>query len=331
MSPNAAVRACSIVLVSIATAPISTINGLNVFRTFRLLRILKIFDSWEAMRVVVAVVLNTLFTLVALAVVVFISVFVFAVMGLQLVGDYYQWYNFTPDLTVPRYNYKDFWHSLLTAFRILVGDWFDTFVDCTRVAGLWCLVLYIPAIIFLFFMVINLFLAVILRAFASDKIKEKPEGPTKLELIVARIKGLCCPDAACCDLNRNYCGCCPCLESSDSGSSSSGSSSDDDDYASGSSGSRPASATVSDTGSQVALAAPADAAAASSSGATHRRRKHKHHGSELDGARADSPDVGGESYRRDSRPRTLLSFFSRNLFSITSLQFVHSCGLLLCV
>ena len=44
----------------------------------------------------------------------------------------------------------------------------------------------------------NLFLAVILHAFANDKIKEKPEGLTKLDSIRQRIAELCC----CCCSNK---------------------------------------------------------------------------------------------------------------------------------
>lgn len=52
-------------------------------------------------------------------IILFIIVYIFAVIGIHLFGDSYK------DRLAPRWNFKDFPHSVLVVFRILCGEWIE--------------------------------------------------------------------------------------------------------------------------------------------------------------------------------------------------------------
>ncbi|KAK7492680.1 hypothetical protein BaRGS_00016159, partial [Batillaria attramentaria] len=93
-----------------------------------------------------------------------------------------------------RWNFKDFFHSFMMVFRILCGEWIEPLWECMRAANELCMVVFLPALVIGNFIVLNLFLALLLNAFASgtiDKHKEENEA-SKIKLAIERIKHLCC-------------------------------------------------------------------------------------------------------------------------------------------
>ena len=60
-------------------------------------------------------------------------------------------------------------------FRVLCGEWIEALWDCMLVNGEICMLVYIPALVFGNFMVLNLFLALLLNAFASDSLKKNDQ------------------------------------------------------------------------------------------------------------------------------------------------------------
>lgn len=52
-----------------------------------------------------------------------------------------------PDGEIPRWNFTDIFHSFMTVFRALCGEWFETFMDCFLVNGYTCLIYYVALVI----------------------------------------------------------------------------------------------------------------------------------------------------------------------------------------
>ncbi|QQP38494.1 Sodium channel protein, partial [Caligus rogercresseyi] len=65
------------------------INGLSMLRSFRLLRVFKLAKSWKSLNDIMTIMANTLGALSNLTIVLWIIIFIFAVMGMQLFGSSY--------------------------------------------------------------------------------------------------------------------------------------------------------------------------------------------------------------------------------------------------
>ncbi|XP_064620216.1 sodium channel protein 1 brain-like isoform X2 [Lineus longissimus] len=169
-----------IVVVSLIDVSLQGINvpGLSVFRTVRLFRVFKLAQSWATMRLLLTIIFSALGSLGNLTFILALFMFIFAVMGMQLFQDYYTTAYFPEG--VPRWNFTDFWHSLILIFRVLCGEWIEPLWDCMRAYNETCMVVFIPTLFIGNFMVLNLFLALLLNSFASDSLQKK-EKETKQE------------------------------------------------------------------------------------------------------------------------------------------------------
>ncbi|NXU74949.1 SCNAA protein, partial [Oreotrochilus melanogaster] len=162
---------------------------------FRLLRIFKLAKSWPALNTLVKIILNSVSALGNLTLVLIISVFIFAVVGKQVLGNYYEENRFkiSTDGNL-RWHMKDFCHSFLIIFRILCGEWIETMWDCMEVAGKGlCLPIFLLVLVIGNLVVLNLFIALLLSSFSSDSPngEEKMGEMSKCQIAIARIrKGL---------------------------------------------------------------------------------------------------------------------------------------------
>ncbi|OXB59298.1 hypothetical protein ASZ78_012957 [Callipepla squamata] len=173
--------------------------GLISFETnlsfFRLLRIFKLAKMWPALNTLMKIILNSVGALGNLTLVLIITVFIFAVVGKQVLGKYYDT-NYTKISTTKdlRWHMKDFCHSFLVIFRILCGEWIETMWECMEVAGQGlCLLIFLLVLVIGNLVVLNLFIALLLSSFSSDVSLGKDEAgkQTKCEIAIARIhKGL---------------------------------------------------------------------------------------------------------------------------------------------
>ncbi|NXJ10522.1 SCNAA protein, partial [Odontophorus gujanensis] len=162
---------------------------------FRLLRIFKLAKMWPALNTLMKIILNSVGALGNLTLVLIITVFIFAVVGKQVLGrcygTNYARISTTSDL---RWHMKDFWHSFLVIFRILCGEWIETMWECMEVAGQEpCLLIFLLVLVIGNLVVLNLFIALLLSSFSSDASLGKDEDgkQTKCEIAIARIhKGL---------------------------------------------------------------------------------------------------------------------------------------------
>ncbi|NXV79482.1 SCN5A protein, partial [Atlantisia rogersi] len=162
---------------------------------FRLLRIFKLAKSWPALNTLMKIILNSVGALGNLTLVLIITVFIFALVGKQVLGTYYET-NFHKISTSRdlRWHMKDFCHSFLIIFRILCGEWIETMWECMEVAGKGlCLPIFLLVLVIGNLVVLNLFIALLLSSFSTDSSvgQEETGQMTKCQIAIERIcKGL---------------------------------------------------------------------------------------------------------------------------------------------
>ncbi|NXX38051.1 SCN4A protein, partial [Tricholaema leucomelas] len=161
---------------------------------FRLLRIFKLAKSWPALNTLMKIILNSVGALGNLTLVLIITVFIFAVVGKQVLGTYYETnsHRISTDGNL-RWHMKDFCHSFLIIFRILCGEWIETMWECMEVAGKGlCLPIFLLVLVIGNLVVLNLFIALLLSSFSTDSMgQEEPGKMTKCQIAIAQIyKGL---------------------------------------------------------------------------------------------------------------------------------------------
>ncbi|KAG1695921.1 Sodium channel protein 60E [Nymphon striatum] len=181
-----------VVVASLVDLALQTTNGLSVLRTLRLLRVFKLAQSWVTMRLLLTIIINTLGALGNLTFVLAITIYIFAVLGMQLFGHAYTSERFHPD-PVPRWNFTDFYHSIMMIFRILCGEWIEPMWDCMRVIDgpqEMCMIVFLPTLVFGNFLVLNLFLALLLNSFNSEELKNAKDkvNDSRLKQILGRIR-----------------------------------------------------------------------------------------------------------------------------------------------
>ncbi|NXQ92238.1 SCN4A protein, partial [Nyctibius grandis] len=161
--------------------------------SFRLLRIFKLAKSWPALNTLMKIILNSVGALGNLTLVLIITVFIFAVVGKQVLGVYYKnnFYKISTDENL-RWHMKDFCHSFLIIFRILCGEWIETMWECMEVAGKGlCLPIFLLVLVIGNLVVLNLFIALLLSSFSTDCSmgQEETGQMTKCQIAIARIHG----------------------------------------------------------------------------------------------------------------------------------------------
>ncbi|XP_064364133.1 sodium channel protein type 5 subunit alpha-like [Dromaius novaehollandiae] len=162
---------------------------------FRLVRIFKLAKSWPALNTLMKIILNSVAALGNLTLVLVITIFIFAVVGKQVLGKCYEenYHKISVDRNL-RWHMKDFFHSFLIIFRILCGEWIEMMWECMRVAeqGL-CLPIFLLVLVIGNLVVLNLFIALLLSSFSIDSSmgQEETGKKTKCQIAISRIhKGL---------------------------------------------------------------------------------------------------------------------------------------------
>ncbi|XP_007434775.1 sodium channel protein type 5 subunit alpha-like [Python bivittatus] len=181
-----------IVTLSLMELSLSSMGNVSVLRSFRLLRVFKLAKSWPTLNTLIKIIGNSVGALGNLTLVLAIIVFIFAVVGMQLFGEFY-YKNVTKISStgqLPRWHMKDFFHSFLIIFRILCGEWIETMWDCMKVVGQpLCLLVFLLVMVIGNLVVLNLFLALLLSSFSADNLSAPDEDGemNNLQLAFARI------------------------------------------------------------------------------------------------------------------------------------------------
>ncbi|XP_030915597.1 sodium channel protein type 5 subunit alpha [Geospiza fortis] len=169
--------------------------GLASFGTnlspFRLLRIFKLAKSWPALNTLMKIILHSFGALSNLTLVLAITIFIFAVVGMQILGsDYGKNACKISSSGKLRWHMIDFSHSILIIFRILCGEWIETMWECMEVAGKRkCVTIFLLVLVLGNLVVLNLFIALLLSSFNIDgpEGQEEPGEGTKYQIAIAQI------------------------------------------------------------------------------------------------------------------------------------------------
>ncbi|KAM7063718.1 sodium channel protein type 10 subunit alpha isoform 3-T3 [Molossus nigricans] len=178
---------CIIVTVSVVELAMAKKGSMAVLRSFRLLRVLKLAKSWPTLNTLIKIIGNSVGALGNLTMILAIIVFVFALVGKQLLGESYRvnWGNVSIDEKA-RWHMMDFFHSFLIIFRILCGEWIENMWVCMEVGDKSiCLVLFLTVMVLGNLVVLNLFIALLLNSFSADNLTAPEEDGEMNNLQVA--------------------------------------------------------------------------------------------------------------------------------------------------
>ncbi|XP_010339792.1 sodium channel protein type 10 subunit alpha isoform X3 [Saimiri boliviensis] len=185
---------CVIVTVSLLELGVARKGSLSVLRSFRLLRVFKLAKSWPTLNTLIKIIGNSVGALGNLTIILAIIVFVFALVGKQLLGENYR--NERKKISAlheewPRWHMCDFFHSFLIVFRILCGEWIENMWACMEVGQKSiCLVLFLTVMVLGNLVVLNLFIALLLNSFSADNLtaSEDDGEVNNLQVALARIQ-----------------------------------------------------------------------------------------------------------------------------------------------
>lgn len=161
-------------------------SSLSVLRAFRLLRIFKIIKSWENLKLLLKTVLESLTSITNLGVLIMLYLFISALLTKQFFSE--------PPLLdgdgeEARYSFQSTGMAIVSMFIILTGEnWNEIMVLVINQQKSW-----MPAILFCIifvignFMLLNLFLAILLKSISSlgdnENAEEEGEEPAAAEQV----------------------------------------------------------------------------------------------------------------------------------------------------
>ncbi|KAK5927248.1 hypothetical protein CgunFtcFv8_012428 [Champsocephalus gunnari] len=134
-------------------------------RFLLLMRFLRLARWWPMLHMLMKIIWTALSSLRNLTLLLFITLFIFSVAGMQLFGKDYtdQVCRIAEDCKLPRFHMTDFFHSLLVVLRVLFGDWVEALWDCMEVSGKTsCLLFFMMLLVSGNLLVLNLFLVLLL-------------------------------------------------------------------------------------------------------------------------------------------------------------------------
>lgn len=100
----------------------------------------------------------------------FLVMGIFALLGMQTFGG-------TGLSADSRWHFDYFDNAMLTVFAVFSGAWFDSFMACSELSGEGlAMAWFMPAILVGFFVIINLFVAILLESFAEEDEAESDDG-----------------------------------------------------------------------------------------------------------------------------------------------------------
>nr|XP_057904168.1 sodium channel protein type 4 subunit alpha B isoform X2 [Doryrhamphus excisus] len=155
---------------------------------FRVMRIFKLAKSWPTFHRLLKTTGTSVLALRHFILLLAFVVFTFSALGMHLFGDDYKDHvcRISDDCTLPRWHMSDFFHTFLLVFRVICGEWVETLWDCMEVAGqTQCLIIYVMLLLVGKVLVLNLFLAFLIRSSNS----RDEEGADNLHIALNRITG----------------------------------------------------------------------------------------------------------------------------------------------
>ncbi|XP_029813807.1 sodium channel protein type 5 subunit alpha-like [Manacus vitellinus] len=163
----------------------------TILSPFRVIRIFKLAKYWPALNTLMKIILKLFGALSNLTLVLAITVFICAVLGMQLLGSNYEekFHKISTSKDL-RWHMKDFSHSVLIIFRILCGEWIEMMWECMEVAGQGiCITFFMLVLVIGNLVVVNLFIALVMSSLNIDASggQEEPGERTKCQIALAQI------------------------------------------------------------------------------------------------------------------------------------------------
>lgn len=146
----------------------SAFKAVRVFRIFRVLRVTRLLRSLRFIKVIINVVRTTVEQFTYIAILMFLFVFIFTLLGTQVFGGNFK---FMKSYKVERFNFDSFSSAFYTVFVILtMENWNSILVNCLRadVSPAISLIYLIAWIFIGNYIFLNLFLAILLEGFESS-------------------------------------------------------------------------------------------------------------------------------------------------------------------
>ena len=144
-------------------------TGVNIsfLRMLRLLRLLRLLKAWPGLYKIVMAFVKAIPQISNLFVLMFLLMFIFALLGMQAFGG-------TGISEDSRWHFDYFYSGMLAVFGIFTGAWVDAFQACADATGVTLAIAYfVPGLIIGFFIVMNLFIAILLEAFVEEEEEEE--------------------------------------------------------------------------------------------------------------------------------------------------------------
>ena len=169
-----------------ASAGVPKMSFLRILRMLRVARVLKLMRSWKELYRIIATFGKALPQMSNLFMLTFLCMVILALLGMQLFGGMYNpETGFSdvpcpggvcpnPDLQeVPHYYFDYFVPSMATVFVLMTGEWIDATNPAAAVGGAKVLAYFIPAVIIGRYLIMNLFIGILLNAFAEEEEEEE--------------------------------------------------------------------------------------------------------------------------------------------------------------
>ena len=155
-----------IVLISVVDVFIESSSGVTVFRALRLLRVLKLIKNFHSLRQLVSVLLHAVADTGFLNVLIFLYLYIAALVGTQLYSGQFRKDNLGKE---PVSTFDNFWWSSLTVFQILTRDnWTLPMWDAMTVRTPASCLFFVLLVLVGDFIILNLFLAILINSFESN-------------------------------------------------------------------------------------------------------------------------------------------------------------------
>ena len=134
---------------------ISAFRTVRIFRTFRVLRVARLLRSLKSMHQIISVIGRSLGAFAYLAILLFLFMFIYALLGIQLFGNIQDSIYFS-----------DFLSAIVSAFQIMtLENWQELLYATAPVVGSYSTLYFVSWIFIGNFILLNLFLAILLDSF----------------------------------------------------------------------------------------------------------------------------------------------------------------------
>jgi hypothetical protein len=168
----------------------SAFRAIRIFRIFRVLRVTRLLRGLRFMQIIIEVLKSTLEQFVYIAILMFLFIFIFSLLGMQMFGGKFV---FQGGEEIVRFNFDSFTSAFYTVFVLItMENWNTILINALRSSNPPYLTMaYLLIWIFIGnYIFLNLFLAILLEGFESSSagkpLEEYDDEQTELEAMYKR-------------------------------------------------------------------------------------------------------------------------------------------------